>query len=107
MSSKSNFYKNFSINFRNNEYEKFRRDIKDTSSKYEDELIKYTNRVPYWETYLNDNQTKITKMFLNTKNASMIDTYLKLPKGTTWHILFSNHGKNGVLGKLKKVYNKL
>lgn len=94
------FYKNFSINFRNNEHEKFRHEIKDSVSKYEYQLERLVNQVPMWETLFNDKQNNIVKMFLNVKNASLVDDYLKLAKGTSWHTLFGENGKGGVLGKL-------
>ena len=107
MGTKEDFYRNFSINFREQEHEKFRHEIKDTTSKYEYQLLNLIKKVPLWETHLNERQTEIVKMFITTKNASMVDEYLKLSTGTAWHTLFGKQGNSGVLGKLKKIDKKL
>lgn len=107
MTDRSNFYKDFSINYRKLEYEKFRKDINEPISKYEYQLEKLIDEIPIWETHFNEKQVNITNLFLNVKNASLVDEYLKLSKGTSWHTLFGESGKGGVLGKLKNVSLKL
>lgn len=107
MNDRSNFYRNFSISLDELDQEKFRHESKDKISKYESKLKSLVDKIVLWETYLSEKQVNIVKMFLSSKNASMVDDYLKLPKGTSWHILFGEQGENGVLGKLIKVEEKL
>jgi len=77
------------------------------------ELVKLTEEITNWETYLTDIQLEVTKLFLSCRNTRQIDLQRKKVGGTAWHILFGEKRQGcdqkygGALGNLKKAKLKI
>lgn len=71
------------------------------------QLIKLTEVIPNWETYLTAKQLEATQIYIKCLNASEVDYQLNLSTGTAHQRLFGSSTSKGAIGKLKVVAQRL
>lgn len=80
-----------------------------SSCNYLYELMFLTKNVTNWESFLNDKQINILKLYLSHKNINDVARMLDLPYTSIHSALFGTNIKNeqGIFGRLKKIYSLL